>query len=175
MGSTVVWLLAFYKAMTMYEKRTIYFMGLASYSPFPALLFIINDEFIQRTGVWIVYAVSFGSGIGVATSFLLPWAMLPDTIDQSEEKSGAHCPALDLYTSKSCQLCNACCLLPDIGQFESWQPLRENVSTYLPATPVPDSACLDDRVASRGSVLCSFRVLRKTGCRPRPCRVITDA
>ena len=48
MGSTVVWLLAFYKAMTMYEKRTIYFMGLASYSPFPALLFIINDEFIRK-------------------------------------------------------------------------------------------------------------------------------
>lgn len=91
MGSTVLWLLVFYKAMTMYEKRTIYFMGLACYSPFPALLFVINDEFIQRTGVWIVYVVAVGSGIGVATSFLLPWAMLPDTIDQSEVTSGASC------------------------------------------------------------------------------------
>lgn len=89
MGSTVVWLLVFYKGMARYEKRTIYFMGLICYSPFPAMLFVINDVFIQRTGVWVVYVVSFGSGIGVATSFLLPWAMLPDTIDQSEVSSGA--------------------------------------------------------------------------------------
>jgi Na+/melibiose symporter-like transporter len=89
MGSTVLWLVVFYKAMAVYEKRTIYFMGLLCYCPFPAMLFVINDVFIQRTGVWIVYAVSVGSGIGVATSFLLPWAMLPDTIDQSEVTSGA--------------------------------------------------------------------------------------
>ena len=73
MGSTVLWLLVFYKAMTMYEKRTIYFMGLACYSPFPCMLFVINDELIRQVGVWLVYMVSFGSGIGVATSFLLPW------------------------------------------------------------------------------------------------------
>jgi Na+/melibiose symporter-like transporter len=93
MSSTVIWLLVFYKAMGIYEKRTIYFMGLLCYSPFPALLFVVNDELIQRTGVWIVYVVGVGSGIGVATSFLLPWAMLPDTIDQSEVTSGASCAA----------------------------------------------------------------------------------
>jgi hypothetical protein len=63
-------------------------MGLACYSPFPCMLFVINDELIRQVGVWLVYVVSFGSGIGVATSFLLPWAMLPDTIDHSEVTSG---------------------------------------------------------------------------------------
>ena len=37
--------------------------------------------------MWVVYAVACGNGIGVATSFLLPWAMLPDTIDDSELRS----------------------------------------------------------------------------------------
>ena len=42
---------------------------------------------VAEVGVWVVYAVACGNGIGVATSFLLPWAMLPDTIDDSELRS----------------------------------------------------------------------------------------
>ena len=44
-------------------------------------------QVVAEVGVWVVYAVACGNGIGVATSFLLPWAMLPDTIDDSELRS----------------------------------------------------------------------------------------
>ena len=29
-----------------------------------------------------------GSGVGVATSFLLPWSLLPDTVDDAERETG---------------------------------------------------------------------------------------
>ena len=57
MGSTVVCLILFYRAMQRYEKRTIYFVGLAAYSPFPLALFLVEKTMIHRFGVWIVYFI----------------------------------------------------------------------------------------------------------------------
>ena len=74
--------------MTRIYGQCCKWTGLACYSPFPLALFLIEKELIDRIGVWIVYVVGLGSGIGVATSFLLPWAMLPDTIDHSEMLTG---------------------------------------------------------------------------------------
>ena len=56
-------------------------------------------QVVAEVGVWIVYTVACGNGIGVATSFLLPWAMLPDTIDDSELRS------VRIYTLSPSALC----------------------------------------------------------------------
>jgi len=68
---------------------------------------------VAEVGVWVVYAVACGNGIGVATSFLLPWAMLPDTIDDSELRSVSTKHHTTLLVSAAASLWNAliCSLL----------------------------------------------------------------
>jgi Na+/melibiose symporter-like transporter len=96
MSSAVVFMVVIFLAMrnAKIEKSTMYRFGMLAYLPFPMAMY-----FLPRLGSpppahlnWVIYLVAAGSGIGVATSFLLPWSLLPDTIDDAE-RVGAVNPA----------------------------------------------------------------------------------
>lgn len=75
-----------------WEKRTVYMVGMLAYVPFPLAMFLVPDLGLgappQPGYGWVIYVISVGSGMGVATSFLLPWSLLPDTIDEAERTTG---------------------------------------------------------------------------------------
>jgi Na+/melibiose symporter-like transporter len=89
MVATVGFLVAMYKVMKYLEKPTCYMLGLAVFLPFVVTLYFLPRSGTDSFGNWQVYVVSAGAGIGIGTCFLLPWAMLPDTIDSSELISGS--------------------------------------------------------------------------------------
>lgn len=61
--------------MKRLEKRTCYALGMLAYLPFPVALFMLPELGVPPEPRWLVYVISAGSGIGVATSFLLPWSL----------------------------------------------------------------------------------------------------
>ena len=62
--------------------------GMLAYLPFPLALYFVPLLGTPPEPGWLVYAISAGSGVGVATSFLLPWSLLPDTVDDAERQTG---------------------------------------------------------------------------------------
>jgi glycoside/pentoside/hexuronide:cation symporter, GPH family len=64
-------------------KRSLYFMGMGLWIIVQAGLF-----FLQPDQVWLMYLLCFAASFGVATAYLVPWAMLPDVIELDELKTG---------------------------------------------------------------------------------------
>lgn len=64
-------------------KRLVYFMGMSLWIIAQSGLFFLQPG--QLVGL---YALSIMAGVGVATAYLIPWAMLPDVIDLDELKTG---------------------------------------------------------------------------------------
>jgi Na+/melibiose symporter-like transporter len=91
LGAASVFMILISLLMRLLEKRTCYALGMLSFMPFSlALLFL--PELAPALGAppeprWLIYVVAAGAGIGVATSFLLPWSLLPDTVDDSERQT----------------------------------------------------------------------------------------
>lgn len=64
-------------------KRLVYFMGMSLWIIAQSGLF-----FLQPGQIVGLYLLSMMAGVGVATAYLIPWAMLPDVIDLDELKTG---------------------------------------------------------------------------------------
>jgi glycoside/pentoside/hexuronide:cation symporter, GPH family len=64
-------------------KRSLYFMGMGLWIIVQAGLF-----FLQPDQVGLMYLLCFAASFGVATAYLVPWAMLPDVIELDELETG---------------------------------------------------------------------------------------
>ncbi|XP_028255768.1 sodium-dependent lysophosphatidylcholine symporter 1-B isoform X2 [Parambassis ranga] len=72
--------------LTRFGKKTAVYAGSLSVVPFMVLVVCM------KSNLAVTYFVSFFSGVGVASAFLLPWSMLPDVVDdfqvQNPESTG---------------------------------------------------------------------------------------
>lgn len=64
-------------------KRSLYFIGIGSWLIVQAGLF-----FLQPGQVGLMYALCVGASFGVATTYVVPWSMLPDVIELDEMNTG---------------------------------------------------------------------------------------
>jgi glycoside/pentoside/hexuronide:cation symporter, GPH family len=49
---------------------------------------LLGMFFVPEDNIYLIFAMFFASGIGMSTVFLFPWAMVPDTVEYSEWKTG---------------------------------------------------------------------------------------
>lgn len=73
----VVWL------SKKFDKRRAFIIGCASWIVFLCSIFLLQPD---QTS--LVYACAVFSGLGIATVYVVPWAMLPDIIEHDELKTG---------------------------------------------------------------------------------------
>lgn len=64
-------------------KKRAYYAGMAIFIPVLVALF-----FIQPGQTTLLYLISFPAGISVSMALLIPWSMLPDTVDYDELHTG---------------------------------------------------------------------------------------
>ena len=82
-GTALVMLFVWSKVSDRYGKRAVYFMGVGLWMIAQAGLF-----FLQPERVGLMYLLAVIAGVGVSTAYLIPWSMVPDTIDLDELKTG---------------------------------------------------------------------------------------
>ncbi len=73
----VVWL------SKKYDKRRAFLIGSGSWVFFLLLIFTLGPSQIRETFLLAVF-----SGLGIATAYIVPWAMIPDIIEHDELKTG---------------------------------------------------------------------------------------
>jgi GPH family glycoside/pentoside/hexuronide:cation symporter len=73
----VVWL------SRKFDKRRAFIIGCASWLVFLLLLFVL-----QPAQIGLVFTCAAFSGLGIATAYVVPWAMIPDLIEQDELTTG---------------------------------------------------------------------------------------
>ncbi|HEY9160234.1 MAG TPA: MFS transporter [Desulfomonilia bacterium] len=49
---------------------------------------LLGMFFVPKDNIYLIFAMFFASGIGMSTVFLFPWAIVPDTVEYSEWKTG---------------------------------------------------------------------------------------
>lgn len=82
-GTALVMLFVWSKVSDLFGKRAVYFMGVGLWIIAQAGLF-----FLQPEQVTLMYVLATIAGFGVSTAYLIPWSMVPDTIDLDELKTG---------------------------------------------------------------------------------------
>ena len=73
----VVWL------SKKYDKRRAFLIGSGSWILFLLLIFTLGPSQIKETFLLAIF-----SGLGIATAYIVPWAMIPDIIEHDELKTG---------------------------------------------------------------------------------------
>lgn len=66
-----------------FDKRTIYLIGMPLWIAAQLLLLWLKPDQLA-----VIYGQAVVAGAGVATAYLVPWAMLPDVIDRHELETG---------------------------------------------------------------------------------------
>jgi GPH family glycoside/pentoside/hexuronide:cation symporter len=64
-------------------KKKLFFLGMGVW-----LVAQIGLFFLQPGQVWALYGLCIMASFGVATAYVVPWAMLPDVIELDELKTG---------------------------------------------------------------------------------------
>jgi glycoside/pentoside/hexuronide:cation symporter, GPH family len=81
---TAVLLIPFFVFLsTRKSKKFAYLVGMGSLSATLVALFFLGESSLTVTIVIFILA-----GVGMSTNFLSPWAMIPDTVEYSEWKTG---------------------------------------------------------------------------------------
>jgi glycoside/pentoside/hexuronide:cation symporter, GPH family len=65
-------------------KRNTYLIGMSMVTIACMLIFFIG----HTAGIYVVYVIMFATGVGLSTHYVLPWAIIPDTIDYDYSLSG---------------------------------------------------------------------------------------
>ena len=73
----VVWL------SKKFDKRWAFIIGCASWMGFLLLIFVLRPDQVA-----LVFVCAAFSGMGIATAYVVPWAMIPDLIEQDELATG---------------------------------------------------------------------------------------
>lgn len=81
----VILALPFWLAMARrFDKKTIYIAGVLWWIGAQGFIYLGSPEWPR----WMIFAVAGFTGIGYAVADLMPWAMLPDVIDEDEATTG---------------------------------------------------------------------------------------
>ncbi len=66
-----------------FSKRTAFIAGMAL-----LVVVLVTLYLLKNPSPLVVILLLVGAGVGVATVYLFPWAMVPDTVEYSQWKSG---------------------------------------------------------------------------------------
>jgi GPH family glycoside/pentoside/hexuronide:cation symporter len=83
-GSALIWLFIWTKISKRVGKKGVYYRGMIFWIAVSFGLFIVQPAWPS----WVIVLLGFLAGIGVATAYLVPWAMLPDVIELDELETG---------------------------------------------------------------------------------------
>lgn len=83
-GSALIWLFLWSAISRRVGKRGVYFRGMVFWIAVSLVLFALQPTW----PAWSVVVLAALAGIGVATAYLVPWAMLPDVIEVDELETG---------------------------------------------------------------------------------------
>lgn len=83
-GSSLIWLLIWTRVSQRVGKKGVYYRGMIFWIAVLLGLYAVQPDWPS----WIVLALGALAGVGVATAYLVPWAMLPDVIELDELETG---------------------------------------------------------------------------------------
>lgn len=83
-GSSLLWLFIWNAASRRLGKQGVYYAGMAVWIATSLVLFGVRPDW----PAWSVVLLAALAGVGVATAYLVPWAMLPDVIELDELETG---------------------------------------------------------------------------------------
>ncbi len=83
-GSALIWLFIWSAISRRVGKKGVYYRGMIFWIVVAFLLFIVQPSW----PAWSVIVLGALAGVGVATAYLVPWAMLPDVIELDELQTG---------------------------------------------------------------------------------------
>ena len=81
--TAALFLIVWNRVSARFGKREAYVAGIGIWIVAEIWLY-----FIQPGQGWMVFGVSFLAGIGLSAAYLVPWSMLPDTIEHNELTTG---------------------------------------------------------------------------------------
>jgi GPH family glycoside/pentoside/hexuronide:cation symporter len=65
------------------DKKTSFILGSTA-----MILTLMGISFLQAGQTILIFALAVASGWGIATSYVVPWSMIPDLLDYEERRSG---------------------------------------------------------------------------------------
>lgn len=83
-GSALIWLFIWTKISLRVGKKGVYYRGMIFWIAVSFALFVVQPAWPS----WVIIALGALAGIGIATAYLVPWAMLPDVIELDELQTG---------------------------------------------------------------------------------------
>ncbi len=83
-GSALVWLFIWSAMSKRVGKKGVYYRGMVFWIGVSMALFAVQPSWPSIA----VIGLAVLAGVGVATAYLVPWAMLPDVIEQDELETG---------------------------------------------------------------------------------------
>lgn len=137
----IVMLFVWSQASKRFGKRAVYFMGMGLWILAQGGLF-----FIQPGQVGLMYLLCLMAGVGVATAYLIPWAMLPDVIELDELRTGQRREGIFYAFMVLLQKIGLAFGLFIVGQALDWAGFQSS-TTGQPLPEQPASALLAIRVA----------------------------
>jgi GPH family glycoside/pentoside/hexuronide:cation symporter len=83
-GSALIWLFLWTRISRRVGKKGVYYRGMAFWIVVSLGLFFVQPAWPS----WVIIVLGVLAGVGVATAYLVPWAMLPDVIELDELETG---------------------------------------------------------------------------------------
>jgi GPH family glycoside/pentoside/hexuronide:cation symporter len=83
-SSALIWLFIWTRVSRAVGKKGVYYRGMFFWIAVLIGLFAVQPEWPS----WVPIVLGMLAGIGVATAYLVPWAMLPDVIELDELETG---------------------------------------------------------------------------------------
>jgi len=83
MGSAILFIPLIVWLAHRMDKRKAFILGSATW-----IVVLVMIYFVQPKQLFFTYLLAFLAGIGVATAYVIPWAMIPDIIEDDELKTG---------------------------------------------------------------------------------------
>ncbi|HEX6293344.1 MAG TPA: MFS transporter [Herpetosiphonaceae bacterium] len=83
-GSALIWLFIWTRASRTVGKKGVYYRGMVFWIAVLLGLYAVQPGWPS----WVPITLGLLAGVGVATAYLIPWAMLPDVIELDELETG---------------------------------------------------------------------------------------
>ncbi len=83
-GSALIWLFIWTAVSRRVGKKGVYYRGMIFWIVVSFGLFLVQPSWPS----WVIVVLGVLAGVGVATAYLVPWAMLPDVIEEDELETG---------------------------------------------------------------------------------------
>lgn len=82
-GSAIIFIPVMVWAARRLDKRRAYILGIATW-----MIVLLSIFSLQPDQVGIAYLFAALSGAGIATAYVIPWAMIPDVVEYDQLRSG---------------------------------------------------------------------------------------